>query len=51
MRKVATWLAVLGLAGVCLINRELLITMVDRLDLGAMQCSELTRAEPRCPLC
>ena len=51
MRKVAALVMVLGLAGWALVDREMLATVAERLDLGAVQCSEMARAEPLCPLC
>lgn len=51
MRKVAALIMVVGLAGWTLVDRQMLATVADRLDLGAARCSELTRAEPLCPLC
>jgi hypothetical protein len=51
MRKVAALVMVVGLAGWTLVDRDMRATVAERLDLGAMQCSELTRAEPLCPLC
>lgn len=51
MRKVAALVLVLGLAGWTLADREVVATVANHLDLGAMQCGQVTRAEPLCPLC
>ncbi|HMN45898.1 MAG TPA: hypothetical protein PKE27_15070 [Povalibacter sp.] len=51
MRKVAALVLMLGLAGWTLADREIVATVANRLDLGATQCSQMTRAEPLCPLC
>ncbi len=52
MRKVAALIVMVGLVGWTLLDRNVVATVVDRLDLGAMQCGQqMTRAEPLCPLC